>query len=214
MIKPILANKERFMEVKSGNYIRKLVVTAALGALTVFLSITKLGLLPWPTGVSITILHIPAILGAILEGPIVGTGIGAIFGIFSLVMSNIAPNGPVDLAFRNPIVSVLPRILFPLVAWGLYALISKWKKIPAVIIASVIATVAHTALVLGTLVLTNGSGILGATADKTIWMILGSIFVANGIPEAIMAGILSTAVIGTWLGLSSRNKKSKLNSEK
>jgi len=145
-------------------------------------------------------------------GPIVGTGIGAIFGIFSLIMSNIAPNGPGDLLFRDPLVSVLPRILFPVVAWGLYTLISKWKKIPAVIIASVAATFVHTLLVLGMLVLTNGSGVLGATAEKTVWVVLGGILVANGIPEAIMAGILSTAVIGTWLGLSSKNKKSKLNS--
>jgi uncharacterized membrane protein len=201
------------MDGKSGSYIRKLVVTGALGALTVFLSLTKLGLLPWFSGASITILHIPAIIGAILEGPVVGTGVGAIFGIFAILIANISPNGPVDLAFRNPLVSVLPRILFPVVAWGLYTLLSRRRKIPAIIIASVCATIVHTLLVLGMLVATNGSGILtGNAAGVTIWAVVGTILVANGIPEAIAAGVLVTLIVSAWLGLSSGKRKSKLNS--
>jgi len=198
------------MEVKSGNYIRKLVVTGALGALAVFLGITRLGLIPWFSGASITILHIPAIIGAILEGPIVGAGIGAIFGIFSLIQANQTPAG-FDVLFRNPLVSVLPRILFPIIAWGLYAGMSKWKKLPAVIVASIVSTLCHTILVLGMLVITKGSGILGAD-NTTIWKVIGMIAVANGIPEAIAAGILSTLVVAAWLGISSGEKKSKLNS--
>ena len=84
-----------------GTKIRKLVVTAALGALAVFLGMTRLGFFPWFTGASITVLHIPAIIGAILEGPFVGAGIGAIFGIFSLIQANVAPLTPIDLAFRE-----------------------------------------------------------------------------------------------------------------
>lgn len=203
------------MEAKSRDYIRKLVVTGALGALAVFLGVTRLGFFPWFSGASITILHIPAIIGAILEGPFVGTGIGAIFGAFSLLQANIAPVTPVDIAFRNPLVSVLPRILFPLAAWGIYALMSKWKKIPAVIVSSIAGTLVHTILVLGMLVLTAGSGILtGGDLNISVWTVIGTIFVANGIPEALAAGILSTLVIAAWLGISSGNKKSKLSSGK
>lgn len=203
------------MEVKAGNYIRKLVVTGALGALAVFLGITRLGFFPWITGASITILHIPAIIGAILEGPFVGAGIGAIFGLFSLLQANIAPITPGDVLFRNPLVSVLPRILFPLITWGIYGLLSHWKKIPAVIVASILGTLAHTAMVLGMLILTNGSGILtGGDLTKNVWAVLGAIFVANGIPEAGAAAVLSTIVVAAWLGFSSGNKKSKLTSRK
>lgn len=203
------------MESKSRDYIRKLVVTGALGALAVFLGVTRLGFFPWISGASITILHIPAIIGAILEGPFVGTGIGAIFGAFSLLQANIAPVTPVDIAFRNPLVSVLPRILFPLATWGIYALLSRWKKIPAVIVSSIAGTLVHTILVLGMLVLTAGSGILtGGNLDISVWTIIGTIFVANGIPEALAAGILSTLVVAAWLGISSGNKKSRLSSGK
>jgi len=201
------------MKDTMGAYIRKLVLTGALGALAVFLGITRLGFFPWISGASITILHIPAIIGAILEGPLVGAGIGAIFGVFSLIQANIAPNTPIDVAFRHPLVSVLPRILFPLVTWGLFFLISKWKKIPAVIIASVVGTLVHTVLVLSMLVLTNGSGILtGGAEGVTVWAVVGAIFIANGIPESVAAGILATLVVAARLGIAS-SKRSKLSSE-
>lgn len=202
------------MEIKSGDYIRKLVVTGALGALAVFLGITRLGFFPWFSGTSITILHIPVIIGAILEGPFVGMGIGAIFGVFSLIQANM--NATLfDIAFRNPLVSVLPRILFPLITWGIFFIVSKWKKIPAVIVASVIGAMVHTTLVLLMLVATNGSGILtGGAQGVTIWTVVGTIFVANGIPEAIAAGIFSTLIVAAWLGFSSGKNKSKLTSGK
>lgn len=201
------------MEKNPFMYIRKIVVTGALGALVAFLGITRLGLIPWVSGVSITILHIPAIIGAILEGPIVGVGIGTIFGIFSLYQANQSPIA-FDALFRNPLVSVLPRILFPLLTWGIYFLIAKWKKIPAVVIASVAGAILHTAMVLGMLVLTNGSGIFtGGVEGVTIWAVLGTIFVANGIPEAIAAGVLTTLVVAAQIGFISSKRKSKLSLE-
>lgn len=201
------------MNNQSNTYIRKLVITGSLGALSVFLGITRLGLIPWFSGVSITILHIPAIIGAILEGPIVGMGIGAIFGLFSLYQANISPIA-FDALFRNPLVSVLPRVLFPIVAWAIFRLLSKRFKIPAVILASVLATIVHTIFVLSMLVFTAGSGTLTGGADGvTVWAVIGSIVIANGIPEAIAAGIITTLVVAAWLALSSKNKKAKLNDE-
>ena len=197
-----------------GTKIRKLVVTAALGALAVFLGMTRLGFFPWFTGASITVLHIPAIIGAILEGPFVGAGIGAIFGIFSLVQANVAPLTPIDIAFRDPLVSVVPRILFPIAAWALYRLLGKTRKVPAVFIAAFAGTVIHTVLVLGALVLTNGSGILtGGVEGTTLWTVVGAIFVANGIPEAIAAGVFTSIIVAARLGVLSKNGKSRLSGE-
>lgn len=201
------------MNTHHGSYIRKLVITGALGALAVFLGITRLGFFPWISGASITVLHIPAIIGAVLEGPFVGLGIGTIFGMFSLIQANIAPVTPIDIAFRNPLVSLLPRMLFPLITWAIFHFVSKWKKIPAVIIASVAGTLVHTIMVLGMLVVTNGSGILtGGDPSITVWAVLSAIFVANGIPEALAAAVLATLVAAAQLGISSR-KKSRLTSE-
>src|SRR5512137_816388 len=99
------------------NVIRKIVVTGALGALSIALMLTPLGMIPWFAGVSLTVMHVPVIIGAVLEGPIVGVCIGAIFGVTALVRAAIAPNGPIDPFFVNPLISVLPRLLIGLAAW-------------------------------------------------------------------------------------------------
>ena len=64
---------------------RKIAVTGVLGAVTILLGLTHWGFIPWFGGVSLTIMHIPVIIGAILEGPAVGAGIGLIFGLFSML---------------------------------------------------------------------------------------------------------------------------------
>ncbi|MGO3018764.1 MAG: ECF transporter S component, partial [Anaerococcus sp.] len=63
---------------------RKLVVTAMLGAITIVLGLTPLGFIPLGF-INITTMHIPVIIGAILEGPIVGAIVGLLFGLFSIV---------------------------------------------------------------------------------------------------------------------------------
>ena len=64
----------------ASNRIRKIVITGALGAISVILGVTRWGFIPWISGASLTVMHIPVIIGAVLEGPIVGTLIGLIFG--------------------------------------------------------------------------------------------------------------------------------------
>jgi len=85
---------------------RKIVITGVLSAISIFLGITRLGFIPWFSGVSLTIMHLPVIIGAVLEGPVVGFAIGLIFGIFSLIQAAIAPTGPTDVWFTNPLISV------------------------------------------------------------------------------------------------------------
>src|SRR5665647_2316667 len=62
---------------------RKIVIAGILGAISIFLGITKWGFLPWIGGASITIMTVPVVIGAILEGPGEGFAIGLIFGGFS-----------------------------------------------------------------------------------------------------------------------------------
>ncbi len=193
---------------------RRLVITAALGALTVFLGLTRLGLLPWVSGASLSIMHIPVIIGAVLEGPLVGAGIGAIFGVFSLIQSNMSPAGIVDMAFRNPLVSIVPRVLFPIVAWlvyrGLSILFGKLHgklKYAAVPVASFIGSLCHTGVVLFALAIAvPAEALLGGAADATVAGVLLAIFVANGIPEAIAAAVFVSAIVSIWTGISSRNR--------
>lgn len=182
---------------------KKITITGALGALTIFLGITKLGLIPFPFA-SITIMHVPVIIGALLEGPIVGAGIGLIFGVFSLIQAAIAPTGALDPFFVNPVISVLPRICIGLTTYFVFFGLSKIKILPKVIsfaVASFVGSLTNTVLVLGSLT-------FFPDAQITREMVLAVTF-SNGLIEAAAAVIISTAVAFAWFKLSDR-KTSKL----
>jgi uncharacterized membrane protein len=104
---------------------RQIVVAGALGAISIILGVTKLGFIPFFLGTSITIMHVPVIVGAVLEGPWVGTAIGLIFGIFSLIWAYIGPNGPGDIYFQNVFISVLPRLFIGVMAYLAYRVVKK-----------------------------------------------------------------------------------------
>lgn len=98
--------------------VRRLTIIGILGAITAVLGLTPIGFIPiGPTRA--TIMHIPVIIGAIMEGPIVGGFVGLIFGLFSIFQAVTAPT-PVSFAFINPLVSVLPRILIGIISYYTY----------------------------------------------------------------------------------------------
>lgn len=102
--------------------VRKMAIVGVLGGLSVMLGLTPLGFIPvGPTRA--TIMHIPVIIGAIMEGPIVGGLIGLIFGLSSMFQAATNPT-PVSFVFLDPLVSVLPRVLIGVVAHYSY----KWAK--------------------------------------------------------------------------------------
>ncbi len=98
--------------------LRKIVIIGVLGAISIVLGMTPIGFIPiGPTRA--TIMHIPVIIGAIMEGPIVGGFIGLIFGLFSIYQALTNPT-PVSFVFLNPLVSVIPRILIGIVTYYVY----------------------------------------------------------------------------------------------
>lgn len=100
--------------------IRKIAVAGILSAMSVGLNYTPIGFMLVPgLPVQITLMHVPVIIGAILEGPVVGAFIGLIFGLFSLYTATYTPL-PIAFAFLNPLASVLPRILIGIVTYYVY----------------------------------------------------------------------------------------------
>lgn len=98
--------------------VRKLTIIGVLGAISIVLGSTPIGFIPvGPTRA--TIMHTPVIIGAIVEGPIVGAFMGLIFGLFSIFQAVTAPT-PVSFVFLNPLVSVVPRILIGVVSFYVY----------------------------------------------------------------------------------------------
>lgn len=178
------------------NRTRKIVVTGALGAVSILLGLTHWGFIPWFAGISLTILQVPVIIGAILEGPVVGLGIGLIFGLFSLIQAAVAPTGPGDVVFTNPLISVLPRLCIGPVSWLVW---QGLKKIPVVgLIASGLAgSLTNTVLVLGIMGLYN----------LYPWPVIGSVAVANGLPEAGVSAVITLIVVSITLQLQVGKKR-------
>ena len=105
---------------------KKLVTAAILGAITVVLSITPLGLIPLGL-INATTMHIPVIIAAIIEGPLVGALVGLIFGVSSLANAILRPN-PISFVFYNPLISILPRILIGITSYYVYRSTSRLDK--------------------------------------------------------------------------------------
>ncbi|MEI7770964.1 MAG: ECF transporter S component [Chloroflexales bacterium] len=171
---------------------RQIVIAGVLGAISIVLSVTRLGYLPVPNlSGDATILHVPVIIGAVLEGPVVGSLVGLIFGIFSLIQG-----GPL---FANPLISVVPRILIGITSWLAYRSLQKVNVDVAAAVAGIVGTLTNTILVVGGLV---GFGLIPAAAVVTILPQAGV--------ELVLAAILTPLVVrGVRLVRSGRTTASE-----
>ena len=201
--------------------VRKITVAGALSAVVFILQVTGLGMIPLPIA-SFTIMHVPVIIGAIIEGPVVGVFIGFLFGMFSLIRAATSAVTPLDLAFVNPLISVLPRLFIGPVAWLIYRLINGKergaanvggvagsgaaestsggrfaivRKCAAIIAGGVTGSMTNTILVLSALAL---SGILPVPDGQTAWQIIIAVASFNGLIEAGIAAAISFAVVIAW----------------
>ncbi len=189
--------------MNTGIPVRKIVIAGALGAVSIVLSVTKLGFIPWLGGASLTVMHVPVIIGAVIEGPIVGGVIGLIFGVSSLVQAASAPNGPIDVLFQNPVVSVLPRVAIGVVAWAVYAPFRGNLPGVSLPLAGVMGSLTNSALVLGALV-----------AFKALTLpVAATVILQNGLIEAAVAAVLTTAVVMAWKGIAGKGGTARIAKE-
>ena len=177
--------------------VRKMTVIGVLSAISIMMSmIPFIGYIPIGP-MKATIMHVPVIIGAIIEGPLVGAIIGLIFGLTSLWN---AITQPVLLSplFINPLVSVLPRILIGVIAYYVYQGVYKLtKKVYASgFVAGLVGSLANTAGVLGMIYILYSDKYLallgqqGASAGKLLF----GVVVTSGIPEALVAALIVSAV--------------------
>lgn len=193
--------------------VRSIAVTAALSAVVLVLGITRTGFVHWGAGASITFMHVPVILAVVLEGPIAGLIVGAIFGLQSLLQAQISPTAPLDSLFTNPLISILPRLFIGPVASAVFFLLrGRGKKVvfqlAAAIGAAIAGTFTNTALVLSALFLFAKE----AVADfMPSFAAVGILVIANGVPEAIVAVIFVLAIFASWKGVAFGISRSKLS---
>ncbi|TEU11295.1 MAG: ECF transporter S component [Anaerolineales bacterium] len=181
------------MEEK-GFSVRKIVISGVLGAIAILLGWTRLGFIPVPTAAgNATIMHVPAIVGGVMEGWLVGGIIGTIFGIFSFLQATTP-------LFKDPLVAILPRIFIGITAYFTYAGLKKVNEYLALIVAAAVGTLTNTILVLGMAVI-RGYMAAGVAVG---------VAVTHGIPEIIVAVIITVAVVVAWKRIETGRGEAKM----
>lgn len=159
------------------------------------------GYIPLP-GLSITTIHVTVILAAVVLGPRDGAIIGGTWGLIAWIRAFVAPTSPLaPIVFTNPLIAVVPRILVGLIAGWIFMWFQKrHQKVLGMTLAGVAGALTNTILVLGLIGLLyshQAAGFYQVNLSKLMPYLL-TIVASNGIPEAILAGIL-TPLIGTPL---------------
>lgn len=174
--------------------VRQLTIVGMLAAVSIILGLTGYGFIPLPFAKA-TVMHIPVVIGAIVEGPMVGLLVGLMFGLFSIFQNIVAPN-ILSFAFLNPLVSVLPRVLIGLTAYYCYRL-PVGQDIFRVGLAAAVGSLTNTIGVLGMIYLlyvADFAAARGISTDAALGTIYG-IALTNGLAEAAISVIITVPVV-------------------
>jgi uncharacterized membrane protein len=163
---------------------REIVIAGVIGGVALFLGATRLGFIPVPIPFigNATIMHIPAILGGAMEGPVVGLLTGAIFGIFSFLYADV----PI---FKDPIVAILPRLLIGVVAWAVFVSLRRWSVDLASVGAGLLGSLTNSVGVLGLGLILP----LGQQSYLTPALVVASI--PQVIAEAVLAAVVTVVLV-------------------
>lgn len=191
------------------------IFTAVIIAMSVvpFLGYIPLGFM------NATIIHVPVIIGALLLGPKYGAYLGLVFGLTSLVRATFTPTvtsfvfspfvtiGGYSGNMWSVVISIVPRVLIGVAAYYVYELVlkiahgKKGGQTVALGLAGIAGSMTNTILVMNGIYFFFGNS-YAAASNKVVAhiydMILG-IIVGFGIPEAIVAAILTTAIVKALL---------------
>ncbi|MGE5675656.1 MAG: ECF transporter S component [Mycobacterium leprae] len=159
--------------------VRQMAVSGILAAVSLVMGyVPMLGFIPVPTPAgNATIMHIPAILAGVAEGPLSGLFVGFIFGLMSLLRTTTP-------LFADPLVAILPRLFIGVTAAYTFRLLRRWGVVPGLIGAGLVGTLTNTVLVLGMAVIRRYMA-----AKVAIGIAL-----VQGLPEAVVGAIVVTIV--------------------
>lgn len=176
--------------------VRQITTIGMLSAITVVLGATGTGYVQLPM-VRATIMHIPVIIGAIVEGPAVGMLIGLMFGLSSILQNILAPN-ILSFMFLNPLVSVLPRVLIGITTYYAYKFLSaKLNKSLSIAVSTVVGSFTNTVGVLGMIYIfyakeyATAKNIIISNLANTLLGVAGF----NGTIEAVIAVIVVVPIV-------------------
>ncbi len=164
-----------------------------------------------------TIIHIPVIIASLLMGPKKGGVLGFLFGLTSFINNTINPTatsfvftpfysmGEISGGIGSVIICFIPRILVGIIPYFVYKLVlrlsSETTKNRGVsniglVLAGISGALVNTLLVMNLIYIFFGDAYIKAS-EKAVslgYMVILSIIGINGVPEAIIAGILTLCI--------------------
>lgn len=202
---------------------RNIAITGAFSALIVVMMLTGLGYIRINPQIAYTILQVPVILAVVLGGLVPGLLTGFVFGLSSLIKSAVMPLSLLDPYFLNPLCSIVPRLMIPVVTWLVFTGLKKIPHVPqlvAGIFAAVIGSLTNTICVFASLCLIY-FGEIAPIAENAVAQFPSLANVAyiaillTFAPAALVEGGISGVITGlvlTALG-AAKHGKAKLHAE-
>lgn len=204
---------------------QSMVLTAIFAAIIIVMSfVPNLGYINLVI-MKATLIHVPVIIGSILLGPKQGAILGFVFGLSSLINATFNPT-PASFAFSpfyqvgeiggniwSIVICFVPRILVGVIPYfvfhGIMNLLRKKKsvEIPALAIAGLAGSMTNTLLVMNLIYVffIDQYMAIQPVGAKTGYALILSIILGNGIPEAIVAAVVTALVCKVMLHLHLRN---------
>lgn len=201
-----------------------IVLTAFFLGIMILMSVVPfLGFIPIGP-LNATILHVPVIIGSVILGPRLGAFLGTFFGVMSVINATTRPSalsfvfspfipiiGTSHGSWKALLVALVPRILVGIVPYYVYKFGQRFFKGKtnsiALFLAGIAGGLTNTLLVMNLIyfLFKDSYGqIIKKGADQVYGAIL-AVIATQGVPEAIVAGILTAAVASILLRLRKQN---------
>ena len=164
-----------------------------------------------------TIIHIPVIIASLLMGPKKGGALGFLFGLTSFINNTVNPTvtsfvftpfynlGEFSGGIGSVIICFIPRILVGIVPFYVYKLVmrfvseeTKKKGVSGIglVLAGISGALVNTLLVMNMIFLFFRDAYAKANdvASSAVYTFILSVIGINGVPEAIVAGVLTLCI--------------------
>ena len=186
--------------LKRKKKILSITIDAIFLAIILLMTYTQIGFIPLGP-ISVTIIHIPVLIGAYLFGWKKGLLYGIFFGCVSLFKAIESPMSILDPFFQNPFISVLPRALFGFISGLVFDFVKKISKKQIftqslTIVAGFILTMIHSVLVLGILGIVYSDTLTELLTEyyASYWIFMGITLGSSSLLEALCGGIITPLV--------------------
>ncbi len=199
---------------------RNMVLTAVIAAIIILMAfVPYVGYINLVV-IKATLIHVPVIIGSVVLGPKKGAFLGFVFGVTSLINNTFNPS-LLSFAFSpfysggnlwSVVICFVPRMLIGVVSYyvfrGIMKLGREKKSVEylALPVAGVAGALTNTLLVMNMIYFCFSSQFAAAKeiAVSAVYNVIVGIIFANGVPEAIVAAVLTLAIGKVLLHFNSR----------